>query len=91
MDKPITVKREEFISNTISLVNTSGLPAFVMLDILQRVQNELVEEEKKQLNRDMEVWENYLRTQSIQQQDNGLKAEEEAMKKTDTTPGTEES
>lgn len=37
MEKPITLKREDFVNDLVKLVNESGLPAFVMLDIFREV------------------------------------------------------
>ena len=37
MEKPITLRREEFVNELVKLVNDSGLPAFVLRDILRDV------------------------------------------------------
>ena len=35
MNKPSTVARQEFIEKQIELINNSGLPAFVLVDIAE--------------------------------------------------------
>lgn len=37
MDKPLSVRRQEFIESLVNLVNTSGLPPFVMEPIIGNV------------------------------------------------------
>lgn len=37
MEKPITLRREDFVNDLVKLVNESDLPAFVMLDIFREV------------------------------------------------------
>lgn len=34
MDKPIVIRRQEFIEELINLINGSGLPAFAVIDVL---------------------------------------------------------
>lgn len=50
---PITIARQDFINNIASIINTSGLPAFVMKEVLKDMYNQLVELEKKELERDL--------------------------------------
>lgn len=35
MDKPLTVARQEFAEQIVNVINESGLPAFIMSDILK--------------------------------------------------------
>lgn len=48
MEKPIRLKLKEFKNNLVTLINTSGLPLFVvepiMKDILQEVQIKMEQE-----------------------------------------------
>lgn len=37
MDKPITIKRDEFKSSIITIINHTELPAILMIDILEDV------------------------------------------------------
>ena len=55
-NKPITVVREEFATSLINLLNNSGLPAFVMGDILKNAVRELERLEGEQYQADKKVW-----------------------------------
>ena len=57
MNKPITVAREDFATALINLVNDSGLPAFVMSDILKNAVKELERLEGEQYQLDKQAWE----------------------------------
>lgn len=51
MNKPIVVARQEFVDESVSLVNKygqEGLPMFVMADILESVLAKVREEAQKQ-------------------------------------------
>ena len=57
--KPITLLREEFIENAVELCNNSGLPFFVIEDVLKQLIQEThiaaqkqLEEDKQQYNKD---------------------------------------
>ena len=39
IEKPMIIKKQEFMENVVNLVNQSGLPHFVMEPILQDVLN----------------------------------------------------
>ena len=57
MNKPITVARNEFSEALVSLVNNSGLPAFVMRQVLAQMDNALSQLEQAQLEQDKAEWE----------------------------------
>lgn len=57
MDKPITVARQEFTQDLVSLVNSSGLPAFVMRQSLAQMDQALAQLEQAQLEKDRAEWE----------------------------------
>lgn len=51
MNKPIVVARQEFVNDSVALVNKygqEGLPMFVMADILEAVLAKVREEAQKQ-------------------------------------------
>ena len=52
MEKPITIARQEFIDKLVSLINTSGLPAFVISGILEAMLQATREQERLQLEAD---------------------------------------
>ena len=39
IEKPMIIKKQEFMENVVNLVNQSGLPHFVMEPILQNILN----------------------------------------------------
>ena len=54
MEKPITVKREEFVKSIVDTVNGSDLPAFVKLDVMNNCLRELQEMARIELQRDLQ-------------------------------------
>ena len=57
MIKPSTILRQEFIDAEVKLINESGLPAFVLIDILERTVAELRQLEVQQYEADKAAWE----------------------------------
>jgi hypothetical protein len=55
--KPITVARDEFISDIVELCNNSGLPFFVIEDILKNLIQEIHVAAKQQLYEDKKRYE----------------------------------
>ena len=60
MDKPQTVAYEELRLDIASLINTSGVPAFIVKPIIKDLLYELEEIEKKQYEYDKAQYESYL-------------------------------
>lgn len=56
MEKPITVARQEFTQSLVNLVNSSGLPAFVMRQSLAQMDQALAQLEQAQLEKDTAQW-----------------------------------
>jgi hypothetical protein len=56
MQKPITVAREEFIETMINTINESGLPAFVIADILTDLLSAINELKVQQYKKDLEAY-----------------------------------
>lgn len=52
--KPMTLAKEEFVSNIVNLCNNSGLPTFVMEDILNKIVDEIHVISNRQLESDRE-------------------------------------
>ena len=48
INKPIIVAREEFRSNLANLINTSGLPIYVIEPVLNDILSEVVRVSKQQ-------------------------------------------
>ncbi len=57
MDKPLTVARQEFAENIVEVINNSGLPAFVMLEIVQSCERELTKLSQTQYEKDKAEYE----------------------------------
>ena len=64
MNKPLTVAREDFAKEIIGAVNSSGLPAFVVREVLQNVVQEVQKLEAAQLQADREAWEKAEKTET---------------------------
>lgn len=57
MEKPLSLRRDDFAKDLVSLVNGSGLPAFVCADILRQAAAEAGEIAVQQLASDRAAWE----------------------------------
>ncbi len=57
MDKPTTVRRQEFIDSLVELINNSGLPAFVISPIIEDTLQKVLALEHQQYEQDLEAWE----------------------------------
>lgn len=64
MTKPSTILRQEFIEKEIQLINTSGLPAFVLVDIIEETLQELRRLAAEQYRKDKEAWEKSQKTEA---------------------------
>ena len=60
MNKPLTVARQEFAENIVELINNSGLPAFVALEILKSCEVELNTLAQKQYEQEKAEYEKSL-------------------------------
>lgn len=80
MEKPITIRREEFMQSLCDISNQAGLPAFVMLEVIERLKNQLESMVQAEYQRDM------LAYQSAQKEEDQT-AEEKPKKETVTISG----
>ena len=60
-NKPITLLREDFVNNVIDLCNNSGLPFFVVEDVLQGVIKEVHAAAIQQLEADRQKYKEQLK------------------------------
>ena len=60
MQKPITVARQEFIDDLSDVINQSGLPAFLIVDVMKEFILQLEPLEKQQFARDSVAWGKYI-------------------------------
>ena len=70
MDKPLTVRADEFSQSVVYLANNSGLPAFILANVLDGLSVELKELAKDQLRADNDVWNKYQEEQERKGADN---------------------
>ena len=63
-NKPITIVRQEFIEKTLDLINNTLLPCFVMEDTLRLLIDDLHNASVKQLQEDMNKYNNEVKTES---------------------------
>ncbi len=56
MNKPISIARKEFTEGLINLINTSGLQAFIMRQVLAQADGALAQLEQEQFDKDMAEW-----------------------------------
>lgn len=56
MYKPITIARRDYINSICDVTNNSGLPAFVLVEVLEKVLSQLHQQEESELKRDEALW-----------------------------------
>ena len=61
MEKPLSVRREDFAQSLISAVNGSGLPACMALDVLKSLTAEVEALARKQYEADKKQYEESLK------------------------------
>ena len=59
-EKPLTMKRQEFTEQAVELINLSGLPAFVVIGVLEALLPTLRQLEQQQLMQDRKLYEEML-------------------------------
>lgn len=57
MEKPLSIKREEFGKGLIGLINECGLPPFVVAEMMRSVTAEVERLAAQQLEQDRKAWE----------------------------------
>lgn len=57
MEKPLSIKREEFVEALVRAVNDCGLPPCVCLEVMSRMTEEVAKLAQAQLERDKKLWE----------------------------------
>ena len=58
MEKPLSVKRDEFCKAIIKAVNEAELPAFVVLEVLRGITQEAANAAQRQLEEDRRMYYN---------------------------------
>lgn len=57
MEKPLSIRREDFIQALIKTVNECGLPPCVALEVLKGIVQEVAQAAQNQLEADRAAWE----------------------------------
>ena len=57
MERPLSVAREEFVDSLVTLINDSGLPMFVVLDVLKGAETEVKAAAQAQYEQDKKAYE----------------------------------
>lgn len=57
MDKPLSVRKEEFESSLVQLINNSGLPSYILEPIVKNYYSELKELSQIQTKQEREQYE----------------------------------
>ena len=56
MEKPMILRKCEFTNNLTAVVNQSGLPAFMLVDILRNLLAELDKRERMEISQAAKEW-----------------------------------
>ena len=65
MEKPLSVKREEFVEAMVSLINGCGLPAFAVLDVLRNISCEVENLAKQQYEIEKKQYEESMKESAV--------------------------
>ena len=60
IEKPLTMKRQEFTEQVVEMINSYGLPAFVVIGVLEALLPALKQLEQQQLTQDRKLYEEML-------------------------------
>lgn len=68
MNKPLTIIHEDFKQNLATLINNSGLPAFVIEPVLQNYLSEIRSIMQQQYNADIAEYEKQLQQNNVSEE-----------------------
>ena len=60
MEKPLTVRKDEFVENVLGAAQNSGLPASILLPLLEALRNEFAKLAKQEADDDRKKWQEQL-------------------------------
>lgn len=69
MEKPTSIVYQEFRDNLVRLINTSGLPAFIIESVLKETLDEVIKIKQTQFEKDMIAWNESLREEQHETED----------------------
>ena len=70
IEKPLTMKRQEFTEQVVEMINSYGLPAFVVIGVLEALLPALKQLEQQQLTQDRKRYEEMLGGQAENEVEN---------------------
>ena len=56
MQKPVSILRRDYIESICKVTNASNLPAFIVVEVLEKVLLEVRKQEEIELKRDEALW-----------------------------------
>lgn len=75
MEKPTSVVYQEFRENLVRLINSSGLPAFIIEPVLKETLDEVIKIKQTQFEKDMIAWNESLREEENETEDSSCQVE----------------
>lgn len=75
MEKPTSIVYQEFRENLVRLINTSGLPAFIIEPVLKETLDEVIKIKQTQFEKDMIAWNESLREEENETEDSSCETE----------------
>lgn len=75
MEKPTSVVYQEFRENLVRLINSSGLPAFIIEPVLKETLDEVIKIKQTQFEKDMIAWNESLREGENETEDSSRETE----------------
>lgn len=75
MEKPTSVVYQEFRENLVRLINSSGLPAFIIEPVLKETLDEVIKIKQTQFEKDMIAWNESLREEENETEDSSCETE----------------
>lgn len=67
MEKPLSIKRDEFLKAIVKAVNEAGLPAFIAFEVLKSVTAEAANAAQKQLEAERAAYYDSLKKEEAQE------------------------
>lgn len=75
MEKPTSIVYQEFRENLVRLINSSGLPAFIIESVLKETLDEVTKIKQTQFEKDMIAWNESLREEENETEDSSRETE----------------
>lgn len=83
MKEPLSIKRKNYVATVANATNNSGLPAFVVVDVLERILSEMKKAADAEIKRDEAMW------HKAQQEEHEQKEHQEHSQSSEVTENAE--